>query len=137
MATYFGILDGDRDNGYGIVFPDLPGCTAMGDSIDEARRNATEAVADWADVTEANGGTIPKPRALEELRADREAIEALRQGGSVVAIPLVRDSGRKTVANLSLDTGLLAAIDATAKARKISRSSLVELLARRGLAELA
>ena len=33
---------------YGVVIPDLPGCTSGGRSIDEALQNATEAVRLWA-----------------------------------------------------------------------------------------
>jgi hypothetical protein len=36
-------------------------------------------------------------------------------------------------ANLSLDSGVLAAIDATARRLGVTRSAMVELLAKRGL----
>ncbi len=39
MARYNGLMDGTKGN-YGVVIPDLPGCTAMGRTIDEAIRNA-------------------------------------------------------------------------------------------------
>ena len=33
---------------YGVSFPDLPGCVAMGLSVDEALLNAEESLRDWA-----------------------------------------------------------------------------------------
>ena len=55
---------------YGVVIPDLPGCTAMGRTVDEALANAASAAVAWAEVARADGYAIPKPRPLEDLRAD-------------------------------------------------------------------
>ena len=49
------------DDGYGVVFPDLPGCVAMGNTLDEAIRNAKEALHDWMDSMEELGHPIPPP----------------------------------------------------------------------------
>ena len=43
MARYVAIVDG-TPGAYGVVVPDLPGCTSGGAAIDEALRNAVEAV---------------------------------------------------------------------------------------------
>jgi hypothetical protein len=51
--------------------------------------------------------------------------------------PLICDGGRPVKANLPLDSGVLAAIDAAAEARGVARSALVEMLAKRDLPELA
>lgn len=39
----------------GAWFPDLPGCFSAGDTIDEAIRNAPEAIAAYAEALEAPG----------------------------------------------------------------------------------
>ncbi len=123
MTQYIGLLDGEA-GGYGIAFPDLPGCTAMGVTPDQAWRNAIAALADW--VTEV-GGTeaAPAPRPLEELRSDTEVREALIEGASFIAVPLLIESGRSVRANISMDQGVLAAIDAAAEARGLTRSSFL------------
>jgi len=36
MARYVVLIDQAEDGAYGVVFPDLPGCTAMGDTVEEA-----------------------------------------------------------------------------------------------------
>ena len=42
-TTRYGVLIDGRRGGYGVVFPDLPGCTAMGRTLDEALRHDMEA----------------------------------------------------------------------------------------------
>ena len=71
MTSYIGLIDG-KAGAYGVYFPDLPGCTAMGATIDEAVANAAEAMRDWAEATLAKGDAIPEPRALETLLADSQ-----------------------------------------------------------------
>ena len=66
MTSYIGLIDG-KSGAYGVYFPDLPGCVAMGATIDAAVANAAEAMRDWADATEQKGGAIPAPRAIESL----------------------------------------------------------------------
>ena len=41
MTWYVGIVDGTLD-AFGVVIPDLPGCTSGGATVDEAVRNAVE-----------------------------------------------------------------------------------------------
>ena len=136
MTHYIGLLDG-KDGGYGIVIPDLPGCNAMGDTVEAAIRNATLVMSDWAEVTELHDEAVPAPRSMAELNADPEVAEAIDAGVGIVFVPMIRGASRPVKTNLSLDSGVLAAIDATAKRLGVTRSGLVELLAKRGLSELA
>jgi predicted RNase H-like HicB family nuclease len=123
MTHYFGLLDGEA-GGYGIAFPDLPGCAAMGDTPDTAWRNAIAALADW--IAEAGGPEVsPIPSALEALRFNAEVREALLEGASFITVPLLIESGRCVRANISLDQGILAAIDAAAEDRGLTRSSFL------------
>lgn len=129
MSRYIGILDG-KAGAYGIVIPDLPGCNAGGATIEDTMRDAIGAMNAWAEAVLARGGKIPAPRKLEKLRADPEIAEALAEGGALVVIPLVRDLGRPTKANLSIDAGLLAAIDEAAEALGVTRSAFLASAAR-------
>jgi predicted RNase H-like HicB family nuclease len=123
MTQYIGLLDGEA-GGYGIAFPDLPGCTAMGDTPDAAWRNAIGALADW--VLEMGGAEAsPAPSALETLRVDADVRHALLEGASFITVPLLIESGRSVRANISMDQGVLAAIDAAAQARGLTRSSFL------------
>ncbi len=129
MARYVAIVDG-KPGAFGVVVPDLPGCTSGGSTVDEAVRNAVEAVTLWAEDASADGEKIPKPRSAEKLRADPEVAAALKSGGILAYVPLVRDAGRPVKANLSLDAGLLDAIDEAAERRGLTRSAFLASAAR-------
>lgn len=40
--TYLAILEPSKSGGYGVFYPDLPGCISFGTDIEEAQRNAKE-----------------------------------------------------------------------------------------------
>jgi predicted RNase H-like HicB family nuclease len=133
---YTVLIDG-KAGAYGVVFPDLPGCVAMGKTIDAALANAVDALRDWAELTEGNGEKMPEARKVEALRRDPEVAEALTGGASLASVPLIRETGRPVKANLSLDSGVLAAIDAAAERHKLTRSGMVELLAKTTLPRIS
>lgn len=135
MTTRYGVIIDGKRGAYGVVFPDLLGCTAMGKTIDAALRNAAAAAGDWVAAVRADDGAIPAPRSLEELRRDTEVIEDLAAGGTLAIVPVVLDYGRPTKANLSLDAGLLAAIDEAAKARGLTRSAYIASAVREKMLE--
>jgi predicted RNase H-like HicB family nuclease len=71
MAHYIAIVeDAGPDRAFGVWFPDLPGCTSAGDDIDEALRNAPEALELYAESFARAGKSLPRPRTLTELKAD-------------------------------------------------------------------
>ena len=135
MERYYALIDGEAGS-YGIVFPELSGCTAMGVTVDEAIGNAAEALRDWVTAREARS-SVPPPRDIEALRRDPEVAQALAEGATLTTIPLIRDTGRPVKANLSLDAGVLAAIDAAAARRKLTRSAFIEAMARETIPKMA
>jgi predicted RNase H-like HicB family nuclease len=136
MSRYVALIDG-KSGAYGVVFPDLPGCAAMGRTMDEALANAADCLRDWAEVTEESGGKVPRPRSLEALRRDPQVKAALAVGAGLATVPLVRETGKPVKANLSIDSGVLAAMDAEAQRRNLTRSAFVEMLARTMLTKVA
>lgn len=126
---YVALVDGTA-GAYGATFPDAPGCTAMGETIDEAVGNAADALMEWLDDEAAAGRRPALPRSMEVLHGDSEVAEALASGSVLVLVPLVRNSGRLTRANISMDAGLLAAIDEAAENRGLTRSSFLASAAR-------
>ena len=134
-TRYTALVDG-KAGAYGVVFPDLPGCHAMGKSLEQALANAGDALRDWIEVTEEEGREIPAPRPLEKLRRDPEVVAALAEGAALASVPLIRETGKPVKANLSLDSGVLAAIDAAAERHKLTRSGMVELMAKTTLPRL-
>jgi hypothetical protein len=51
--------------------------------------------------------------------------DAIASASVLAIVPLVRDAGRPVKANLSLDAGLLAAIEEAAAARGLTRSAFL------------
>jgi predicted RNase H-like HicB family nuclease len=73
MAHYIAIIeDAGPDTAIGVWFPDLPGCTSAGDDIDEALRNAPEALELYVETLQQDGRPLPRARTLTELKADPE-----------------------------------------------------------------
>lgn len=83
MTRYIALIDGSA-GAYGVVFPGLSGCTAMGKTMDDALANAAEALRDWVETTEESGAKIPRARSLETLRRDLEVKRALAGGAGLV-----------------------------------------------------
>lgn len=128
MQRYFALLDG-KAGAFGVAFPDCPGCTAMGADENEAYANAVDALGEWVHDARAEG-SAPSPRSIEALRRDPEVKSAIADGAVFLAVPLVIESGRPVKANISLDQGLLDAIDAAAKRAGLTRSGFLASAAR-------
>ena len=128
MARYLAIVD-EADGEFGVIFPDAPGCTAMGSTQEEAIDNAIEALAEWAADEAADGRPIAKPRSYRQILKSGE-FPQLEKGGMVATLPLLYESGKLARANVSMDAGLLASIDEAASARGLTRSSFLASAAR-------
>jgi predicted RNase H-like HicB family nuclease len=131
---YIAFIHKDPDSVYGVSFPDVPGCISAGDTIDEAVRNAVEALSGHVRMLEAEGDAVPAPRDFDAIIGDPELAED-REGAMTTVIPLVRDKGSTTRINVSLDLSLLEAIDAAARSRGQTRSAFLASAARREIVE--
>jgi predicted RNase H-like HicB family nuclease len=89
MPHYVAIVeDAGPDKAVGIWFPDLPGCFSAGDDIDEALRNAQEALALYAESRAREGRELPAPRTVSTLKNDPEVAADLREHTlALIALP--------------------------------------------------
>lgn len=76
---YPALIDGEAGT-YGAVFPDLPGCVAMGCTVDEVVRNAEDAMRDWIASMEASGQRVPEPSPLGSI--------AVPPGNTLISVSL-------------------------------------------------
>ncbi|MCE3246729.1 MAG: hypothetical protein K0R41_554 [Geminicoccaceae bacterium] len=53
----------DEDDGYIAVVPDLPGCSAVGNTPEEAVREIGDATEAWIAACRAAGDSVPEPSA--------------------------------------------------------------------------
>jgi predicted RNase H-like HicB family nuclease len=129
LTRYIGVLEGADDN-WGVWLPDIMGCVGAGATADEAVKNVTMALSDIAGMTLADGEKLPEARNQVEIMRDAWVADALATGDVLIAIPLIVETGRPARANISLDTGLLNAIDAAAKRAGLTRSAFLASAAR-------
>lgn len=129
---YVAMVHKEEDTGYGVSFPDFPGCIAAGDSLSEALADAANALAFHVTGMREDGEPIPAPRELDEVVADPE-LEEDREGAFLTLVPLIEDRGVSKRVNISLDPGLLEAIDEAAKERGMTRSNFLASAARQAL----
>ena len=132
MQHFFALLDGGP-GAYGVAFPDCPGCTAMGVDENEAYANAIAALDEWMRDAQAAGRTLVA-RGIEALRRDPDVNAAIAEGAIFLRIPYINESGRPVKANISLDQGLLDAIDAAARSSGLTRSAFLASAAREKIA---
>lgn len=92
MPRYVVLIDQSEGGAYGVVFPDLPGCTAMGATVEEALASAAHAAADWASEVRKHGA-VPAPRTAAEVIADPETRQATDAGAIVALTPLILEEG--------------------------------------------
>ncbi len=118
------------DAGYGVSFPDFPGCVSVGNTVDDAVRNGSEALAFHVEGLVDDGAPIPSPRSIDAIKADPDLAD-WRRGADFVLIPLILDRGSSRRVNISLDCGLLETIDAEAGRRRMTRSAFLATAARR------
>ena len=128
MRYYTAIVHQDDDSAYGLSFPDLPGCFAAADSWDEIPAAATEALDLWF-------GDMPDitPASLDTIRKMPEVVDALAAGAVLLPVPYIPADNALERVNISMERGLLRAIDETAKARGMTRSAFLASSARREL----
>jgi predicted RNase H-like HicB family nuclease len=62
--SYLIVIERAADGGFGAWAPDLPGCVALGDSIEDAERQLREAIAFHLEGLREHGEPVPAPTAV-------------------------------------------------------------------------
>lgn len=65
MIEYPARFTREKEGGFSVVFPDLPGCITEGDSMEEAMANAREALTGYLESIDSRSLKIPRPSALK------------------------------------------------------------------------
>lgn len=61
MSMRYAIVIEKGEGNYGAYVPDLPGCVAVGDTVEEVEREIQEAIAFHLEGMRADGLPIPEP----------------------------------------------------------------------------
>ncbi len=125
MTYYIGLVHKEKNSAFGVQFPDVPGCFSASDDMDHVVNNATEALSLWAE-----DATPPVPRSIEEIISETDIAADLAAGAFLISVPLTENDTRVVSANISMERGMLKAIDTAAKRRKLTRSAFLAQAAR-------
>ena len=117
MKTCFAVVSKEHDSAYGLWFPDLAGCFSAAEREEDILSNAIEAL-----LLHLEDEEHPHARQVHEIASDPFVAQELALGSYLVAVPLVTAKNRSVRVNLSLDKGIVDAIDAAARLRGLSRS---------------
>jgi len=123
MKIFLALVHKDEDSAYGVSFPDIPGCFSAADNLTDVVANAAEALDLWFE----DEAPI-QPRDLHSVSV--EVAADLRQGAMLIAVPFIQRTTRQKRVNISLDVGILLAIDAAADEAKLTRSAFLALAAK-------
>lgn len=120
MTWYIALVHKDPESAYGVSFPDLAGVFSAADDEEDIVPNAIEALTLWAEDE-----VLPPPSSHTDILAREDVRAELKEGAFLVRIPVVRDDTRTVRANITMEAGTLAAIDAAAKRRGLTRSAFL------------
>lgn len=73
--------------GYGISFPDFPGCISVGTTREDVLRHGAEALAFHVEGLVEDGLPIPRPRSPRDIKADPSLTE-WRQNATLAWVSL-------------------------------------------------
>lgn len=123
-ATYLGVIElGEK--GFGVFFPDIPGCVSAGGSLFEAMANGEQALAAHIELLVQEGEEVPEASTEVSVAED---IEVASYFLTHVELP-----GKSVRLNITMDEGLVARIDRVAS----NRSAFLAEAARERLREIA
>jgi predicted RNase H-like HicB family nuclease len=126
--NYIGILDGSGAV-WGVRIPDIDGCVGGGATPEAAIADVTQALRDVLAHKQSSGVAIPKASTIADIMRRQKPAKS----ESTVIIPVVLNAGRSVRANLTMDAGLLEAIDTAASRAGITRSAFIASAAREKL----
>lgn len=102
------IETGDKNNAYGVVFPDLEGCFSAGDTLEGALASAKEAVGCYLEYLAERGKLPPQAGALSEWQ---KCSEYKGWAWIIVEVDVEPYMGKAAKINVTLPTLLTKKID--------------------------
>ncbi|MCC6918279.1 MAG: type II toxin-antitoxin system HicB family antitoxin [Alphaproteobacteria bacterium] len=125
MIRYVALLHEGRSE-YGVSFPDFPGVVSGGATPDEALAEAAEALRFAVTEMRAEGAAVPKPRTLSMIRKVAAREDWYDMDEAIAAyVPLLPPKSNVERLNITLEKGLVDAIDAAASKGGQSRSAWI------------
>jgi predicted RNase H-like HicB family nuclease len=96
--TYYAVFEPAADGGFGVYWPDLPGCTSFGKTFQHAENMAQEALGLHIHAMEQDGDAIPE--------VTDPPFGEMPEGGLVVPITIFPDIVKNTLDNRAVKTNI-------------------------------
>ena len=119
-VTYFAIFEPAGNGSFGVYFPDLPGCTSMGDDFEDACRMAEEALGLHLWGLEKDGDAVPVPT--------QPPFEDMPEGTVIAAVTVFPDLVKNEMDNRAMKTNVTipAWLKEMAEREKINFSQVLQ-----------
>ncbi len=116
------IIHKDPETSYGVTVPDLPGCFSAGDSMEEAMKNAVEAIECHVEGILLDEEDLPTAKPIEHYASLEDY-----QGGTwaLVDVDLSKLGGKTERINISMPERILGKIDCFASSSQKTRSKFL------------
>lgn len=112
----------DDNSDYGVIVPDLPGCFSAGSTIEEAIKNAHEAIECHLEGLLLDNESIPLKKSVEYHLEDPNFKDGVL---AMVEIDFSKISGKTTRINVSLPERFLKQLDEYTKQHGGNRSGFL------------
>ena len=116
--NYIALIHKEEDSDYGISFPDFPGCVSAGETLEQAKTMAQEALIGHINILREMNEQIPAPSTLEEIMSYLENRSAI---AFLVEVP----SHHTVRINITLPEDVLSIVDRRARRLNLSRSAFL------------
>jgi predicted RNase H-like HicB family nuclease len=120
ILDYIGLIE-YHQNEYYIFFPDVPGITACGKTLAEAKKLAKKFLVEGLLDHLAQKVKLPKPGSLDDILNNPDYKHC-----TPIVISVAEPSGKAIRINITMHQSVLHIIDHEAKLQNKSRSSLIE-----------
>ncbi len=114
---YIAYLHKDRNSDFGVSFPDFPGCITAGQTLEEARAMAAEALTLHIAGMVEDGETIPEPSLLDDVEKE------VRETQAIPFMVSVEAPDATVRVNITVRESQLEKIDRLAEAAGLTRSA--------------
>ena len=116
--NYIALIHKEENSDYGVSFPDFPGCVSAGETLEQAKVMAQEAVINHINLLKEMHEQIAAPSTLEEIMSCPENRSAI---AFLVEVP----SNHTVRINITIPEDVLNIIDRRARRLNLTRSAFL------------
>lgn len=125
MSGFFAIIHKEQGSDYGVSFPDIPGCISAGETLEEAKEMASEALALHIEGMRQDDEIIPSASDLSQVSTSDEY---KKDTHAIIFIEPANLKPKQVRVNISIDENILKEADNLAEQNGLTRSGLISML---------